>query len=94
MIDLQKASDTVDHHILCRKLNTVGVNDTKWFPSDLTTRKQHVNVTGVDSKLLNITCGVPQGSILLPLLFFVKSTTCLAVFIPIANAYVTPMTAL
>jgi len=35
MLDLQKAFDTVDHHILCSKLQTMGVNSTKWFESYL-----------------------------------------------------------
>ena len=69
MIDLQKAFDTVDHQILCNKLQAMGVSNIKWFESYLTGRQQLVNVNGTESNPANISCGVPQGSILGPLLF-------------------------
>jgi hypothetical protein len=73
VLDLQKAFDTVDHKILLGKLSAIGLNENsvKWFESYLTDRSQVVDMDGTHSSMEKITCGVPQGSILGPLLFLV-----------------------
>ena len=72
-IDLQKAFDTVNHDILSMKLEHYGIRGTAqdWFKSYLLDRKQYVSLNGSNSSYLNVTCGVPQGSVLCHLLFLI-----------------------
>ena len=70
-VTLKKSFDTVNHSILLSKLNHYGVRGKTydWFHSYLSNRKQFACINGHNSDSLSITCGVPQGSILGPLLF-------------------------
>ena len=70
-IDLSKAFDTVDHQILISKLEHYGIRGSalELFKSYLTNRNQYVQIDKFKSQTLPINCGVPQGSVLGPLLF-------------------------
>jgi len=72
-LDLQKAVDTVNHDILIHKLSIYVIRGTvlSWFKNYLTNRKQFIVLADAKSDILDITCGVPQGSILSPLLFLI-----------------------
>ena len=70
-LDLSKAFDTVNHTILFSKLSHYGVRGLplQWFMSYMTNREQFVSFQNTESSTMKITCGVPQGSILGPLIF-------------------------
>jgi hypothetical protein len=71
LLDLSSAFDTVDHAILLTRLKNIGITGLvyDWFHSYLSGRSQAVFLEGVASDSVNLTCGVPQGSVLGPILF-------------------------
>lgn len=73
LVDFKKAFDLVDHQILLHKLKMYGLQDETlmWFDTYLTKRRQQVSINNTNSDFKEISYGVPQGSILGPLLFLI-----------------------
>jgi len=81
LLDLSTAFDTVDHHILLRRSEhtyQLGGVALEWFRSYLVGRRQHVRTSSSTSALDFITCGVPQGSVLSPILFLLYTADLLS----------------
>ena len=68
-LDFAKAFNTVNHNILLEKLENYGIMALNWFKSYLYKRQQVVKINNTYSQPMEINCGVPQGSVLGPLLY-------------------------
>ena len=91
LLDLRKAFDSSNHSILLPKIGKYGItqNEVAWFTSYLTDRKQYCYLGGKGSKKQKVTCGIPQGSCLGPLIFILYANdfeNSLSTFYPNMNA--------
>jgi hypothetical protein len=73
LIDLKKAFDTIQHKLLIEKLEHYGIEGwpLKWFKEYLSDREQYVEIEGKKAEKRKVKCGVPQGSVLGPILFLI-----------------------
>lgn len=93
-LDLQKAFETIDPFILLKKLDKLGFEDStlNWFKNYLTGRTQMVKIDNYMSKKMKVKLGVPQGSILGPLLFYIYKMVVHVCMYCIRFYTVTPIT--
>jgi len=83
LLDLSAAFDTVDHEILIQRLqSTYSIHNTvlQWFRSYLLGRTQHVRRGSARSSAVHLVCGVPQGSVIGPILFILYTADLVALF--------------
>ena len=73
ILDFSKAFDTVPHKHLLKKLESYGINGNilSWLEAWLTQREQQVTIEGDKSSTAKVTYGVPQGTVLGPLMFLI-----------------------
>ena len=71
LLDIEKCFNSIDHSILLSKLKFYGIDEQEWFSNYLLDRKQYVLFNNVESSVETINIGIPQGSVLGPLLFLV-----------------------
>ena len=74
-MDLSAAFDSIESEILCGKLKILGFDNlsVKWISSYMCDRKQYIEINGIKSELIKLIYGVPQGSILGPLLYIIAT---------------------
>ena len=77
LLDLSAAFDTVNHQLLIKTLQQLGIRGTMlhWFSTYLLGRLQRIKVNGVTSQPKTLDCGVPQGSVLSPILFTIYTAS-------------------